>query len=245
MRKSPTRRSAVTLLEVLVVAAIIALLISILVPSVMSARLAARNMRCVGNLRAYGNSLTFYKTGASRYPIDIPLDGRKRVESLECIGKVAELLVRQSLGDPRTLYCPVSLEDDRHSPPPEQKVFDGVRQEIIQQWRTGQTCYLYLAGVTHTYPDPLKDNAPTFDPATESPDGRYNTRAVLVGDRTVEPGPRWWHTLPVSNHGKAGGWFYYVAGDAGWRSWSTLTKHPANTYKWFWPRTAPPRVAER
>lgn len=56
----PTRREAFTLIEVLVVVAIIALLIAILMPSLGKAREQARSAVCLANLHRLGHAVVFY-----------------------------------------------------------------------------------------------------------------------------------------------------------------------------------------
>lgn len=54
------RKNAFTLIELLVVVAIIALLISILIPSLAMAREQARGVVCASNLRGVGQAIVFY-----------------------------------------------------------------------------------------------------------------------------------------------------------------------------------------
>ena len=54
------RRSAFTLIEVLVVVAIIALLISVLLPSLRAARDQAKGVTCLSNLKQIGNGCAYY-----------------------------------------------------------------------------------------------------------------------------------------------------------------------------------------
>jgi prepilin-type N-terminal cleavage/methylation domain-containing protein len=225
------RRAGYTLLEVLVVVAIISLLLAILASSLSTARYSASRLRCAANLRAVGNALTLYRHATNQYPKP---DGPPRYGNLDCIGEVAEQLVRGSLGEPRALYCPDSLASDKHATGPFVRTYLGT--QIMEYWRTGQISYAYLAGVTDPF---LLDNMATYDVQRESPDHPKNTRAVLIGDRTVvfRPGTK---NIPGSNHGDRGGWFYFVSGDVLWRDWSTLAVHPASgsRYDWYWPRTA-------
>ncbi|MBK8267224.1 MAG: prepilin-type N-terminal cleavage/methylation domain-containing protein [Planctomycetes bacterium] len=68
MRCPMTKRSAFTLLELLVVVAIIALLISILLPSLSAARERGKAVQCVSNLRELSISATLYTVDFEVYP---------------------------------------------------------------------------------------------------------------------------------------------------------------------------------
>ena len=103
-RKSP---NAFTLIELLVVIAIIALLIGILVPSLSSAKEAAKLVQCASNLRQIGIGTLAYSLGNDNVYCSGPFDNRE----LNSYGPIDEAgwladMVRGDYINPGKFLCP-------------------------------------------------------------------------------------------------------------------------------------------
>lgn len=62
-------RAAFTLIELMVVIAIIAILAALMLPSLIQAKSAARSLACKNNLRQYGIALSSYVGDREYYPV--------------------------------------------------------------------------------------------------------------------------------------------------------------------------------
>lgn len=90
MRKSAVRKRAFTLIELLVVVAVIALLISILLPALSGARERGKRIKCQSNLRTIGHSVQYYlQENGDRFP-DAPFYG--------CLGYIGRCPYQGLLG---------------------------------------------------------------------------------------------------------------------------------------------------
>jgi Tfp pilus assembly protein PilE len=237
MRSASAYRNGITLLELLVVISMLVLLLCLLLPGLSEARKQARRMPCAYNLRRLGNALTLYHSLNRRYPQRYspnPWEPEPPPEFIKLdniTSKVAEELIATGAAEAKDFYCPSSVQNDPHA-------------RTINHLQYGEISYIYLVGVTFDFPD--VHGRPTFDPEVEAPDSRRNPNAVLIGDRVVEwdeelgnPPPRGY--LPGSNHGKEGGWFYFVGGYAQWITYDQLATHPrfsrGTARVWYWPKT--------
>ena len=109
-------RKAFTLIEVLVVIAIIGLLVSILIPSLTGARDQARALQCASNLRSFGTGFMVYAGDNRDYLCSGQADARPgmnldpSIENLgqtgiERIGWIADL-VKGKYAMPGSMLCP-------------------------------------------------------------------------------------------------------------------------------------------
>ena len=120
-RRCPKRRSAFTLVELLVVVSIIALLIAILLPSLRKARTQAKDVVCKANLKSIGQAFTMYAESfkgvwppavdtyglQNRWPVPFHQSGiiKDQLAKFDSQGNIV------SGGDPSIFLCPEEKAD--------------------------------------------------------------------------------------------------------------------------------------
>jgi len=128
MNRLSRRRHAFTLIELLVVVAIIALLISILLPSLSKARIQARRVKCSAQLHDIGQSLMVYSVDFNRFPLQNTIGTstkRSEREAAAMWGYAVHEVIAAGMGGLRmatstgqytmaheVFYCPFIDQDD-------------------------------------------------------------------------------------------------------------------------------------
>jgi prepilin-type N-terminal cleavage/methylation domain-containing protein/prepilin-type processing-associated H-X9-DG protein len=101
------RKSAFTLVELLVVVAIIALLAAILLPSLSQAREAARSSACGSNLRSFSSAFNMYAAGDSRQVYTSGAFDHLRDGDVRNYGWVSDV-INLKVGAPGQMLCPAN-----------------------------------------------------------------------------------------------------------------------------------------
>jgi prepilin-type N-terminal cleavage/methylation domain-containing protein len=101
-----------TLIELLVVVAIIALLISILLPSLRGAREQAKNAACLANLHGMGLALDMGFTEFGAYPIWDDGQSNWSGHFMRMATWIDVLAIRKYIADPKMGYCPKDVRPD-------------------------------------------------------------------------------------------------------------------------------------
>jgi prepilin-type N-terminal cleavage/methylation domain-containing protein/prepilin-type processing-associated H-X9-DG protein len=145
------RRSAFTLVELLVVIGIIAILVAILMPALRRAREQALNVTCMSNLRQIHLGFHFY---ASDFKQSFPWPDRWYDYLGDRLGKPAEFAQTTGLPRRRILECPAEVRSrvEGFDPPtvPLHTDYenDYVRSSYAMNWSIGRYSYTPADGGT-------------------------------------------------------------------------------------------------
>jgi prepilin-type N-terminal cleavage/methylation domain-containing protein len=129
-----TRCAAFTLLEVLLVIAIIATLVALLLPSLSKAQLRAKRVKCLNNLKQIGVAFqTFAHDHGDRYPMQVSTNASGTLEFVTAADRLSGSFffafrhfqaISNELVDPRLVICPA----DNRLPAP---TFAAVQNENV------------------------------------------------------------------------------------------------------------------
>ena len=205
------RRSAFTLVELLVVIGIIALLISILMPALNQAREQSNRTVCLSNLRELAMAMTMY-TGDNQGKLPILWPGS---DDWTATNDVLIALNEIYVKSPATFHCPSDTD------PVQQQITSG---DFIPN-DSARTSYDFYSVWWE----------PQFGPKLvrlQGPQGLSDMQAApLAWDLNVNPAAT---RVDGQNHGPTGGNVVYADSHADWQpaaDWDKLDwPHPASIY---------------
>jgi len=113
--RTAARHRAISLIELLVVLAVIGLLLALLLPAIHYSRQSARNVACMGNLHQLGSAMTHYVETRKKLP-DPPMDGKISGWAIAILPYMEESLLADSLAGNPAIDSPAHRELARKRP---------------------------------------------------------------------------------------------------------------------------------
>ncbi|MCE9530022.1 MAG: DUF1559 domain-containing protein [Planctomycetes bacterium] len=183
-------KTAFTLVELLVVIGIIALLISILLPSLNKAREQANKTNCLANLRTIGQGMRMYANDfRDRLPNSNPIGISSQGAAYNEINYVMVEFFKQDARAAGTFHCPSDADDRQHD----------------------------ITNADFVLPNSARCSYDFYSPYWAPEYGPILTRikdAPLAWDLDVNPTMT---VNPNQNHGVKGGNVVYADGHADWQ----------------------------
>jgi prepilin-type N-terminal cleavage/methylation domain-containing protein/prepilin-type processing-associated H-X9-DG protein len=205
------RRHAFTLIELVIVIAIMAVLIALVIPAIMKARATATRAGCAGNLQQIGLALHNYHDNQSSFPPGIGSDRPAQAYPfMSWLTRVLPYLEQEELW--RATVSAYQADPSPFDDPPHVGIVTPIRtfacpgdgrvlevHATHQGYRVALTSYVGVLGTAWDHPNGVlfQDSNIRFADIT---DGASNTLAV--GERP--PSPDYWH-----------GWWYAGSGQLG------------------------------
>lgn len=197
------RRSAFTLVELLIVVSIIALLLSILLPSLRKAREQAKEVLCRSHLSAFGKGFMTYAGSNRDYLCSGSFDPEKsngRDGPVDEVGWVADL-VNAKLAYPGKMLCPSNLAKynqklgeiaagaDSYTPDEARTLIErGYNTNYTQTWYMARGEWEQYKAMASSSPLNMKRLDTTRGPLRVSDMIRVSpSRVPLLGDGTTDP----------------------------------------------------------
>ena len=201
----PSRERAFTLIELLVVISIIALLISILLPSLSAARERGRETQCKAFMQQFGTGFMAYAHGNDEYLCSGAFDpevNNGRDGPVDTVGWVADL-VNSNSGFPGKMLCPsnparynqkLGISGNTYSPTQAQELVErGYNTNYTQAWYMGRTEWkpgtgTNLKSLLNTYGALSISNLKNIQ-SSRVPllgDGRTDVDDLVLGERSVK-----------------------------------------------------------
>src|SRR5262245_16404797 len=205
------QRTPFTLLELLLVIAIIGILISLLLPAVQKIRTAADRIRCANNLRQIGLALHNYHDTLGRLPPGVSSKrSGERYPRMTWLARLLPYIEQDALW--RATLGAYSLQPWPYADPPHIGFSMPIRlfscpadsrtldpQETHKRRRAALTSYVGVLGTAYDRKDGvLYLNSKVR--LTDITDGTSNT--ILVGERP--PSPDFWYGWWYAGYGQAG-----------------------------------------